>query len=161
MPIISIRIPQLGEGLQEALLVELLKQPGDTVARDEPIYVMETDKASTDVESPYGGTLIEWVVEPGTVLAIGAEVARIEVPEGIQETSAGHPSGNTGHNTGYSGSGGFWGGLLAARGLLATRGTHPRTSHRLRSPKTRQPNRQSPAVNHPQQASLRKAILYR
>ncbi len=53
MPVISVRIPQLGEGLQEALLVEFLKSPGDLVERDEPIYVMETDKATTDVESPY------------------------------------------------------------------------------------------------------------
>ena len=53
MPIISVRIPQLGEGLQEALLVEFLKEPGDTIERDEPIYVMETDKAVTEVESPF------------------------------------------------------------------------------------------------------------
>jgi pyruvate/2-oxoglutarate dehydrogenase complex dihydrolipoamide acyltransferase (E2) component len=78
MPIVSIRIPQLGEGLQEALLVELLKKPGDLVTRDEPIYVMETDKATTDVESPYGGRLIEWTAQPGSVLPIGSEIARME-----------------------------------------------------------------------------------
>ncbi|MEX0717131.1 MAG: dihydrolipoamide acetyltransferase family protein [Planctomycetaceae bacterium] len=83
MPIVSIRIPQLGEGLQEALLVEFLKKPGEAVRRDEPIYEMETDKAVTEVESPYEGTLIEWVVEEDTVLAIGAEVARMEVAEGV------------------------------------------------------------------------------
>ena len=77
MPIISIRIPQLGEGLQEALLVEFIKNPGDKVERDEPIYVMETDKATTDVESPYSGKLVEWTVEPGTVLSIGAEIGKI------------------------------------------------------------------------------------
>ena len=76
MPIISVRIPQLGEGLQEALLVDFLKQPGDSVKRDEPIYVMETDKATTDVESPYAGTLVEWTVEPGSVLEIGTELAK-------------------------------------------------------------------------------------
>ena len=59
MPIISIRIPQLGEGLQEALLQDFLKKPGDKVKRDEPIYVMETDKATTDVECPYDGTIVE------------------------------------------------------------------------------------------------------
>lgn len=90
MPIISVRIPQLGEGLQEALLVEFLKQPGDSIRRDEPIYVMETDKATTDVESPYDGTLVEWVAEPGSVLAIGTEIAKMEVAEGTQEMAAGH-----------------------------------------------------------------------
>jgi pyruvate dehydrogenase E2 component (dihydrolipoamide acetyltransferase) len=90
MPIISVRIPQLGEGLQEALLVEFLKQPGDDVARDEPIYVMETDKAVTEVESPYAGKLVEWVVEENTVLSIGAEVAKMEVAEGVKEIPAPH-----------------------------------------------------------------------
>ena len=90
MPVISVRIPQLGEGLQEALLVEFLKQPGDVVKRDDPIYVMETDKATTDVESPYDGTLVEWTVETGTVLQIGAEIGKMEVAEGVKEMAAGH-----------------------------------------------------------------------
>ncbi len=90
MPIISIRIPQLGEGLQEALLVEFLKKPGDVIKRDEAIYVMETDKATTDVESPYDGKLIEWTVETGTVLQIGAEIGKIEVAEGVKEVPTGH-----------------------------------------------------------------------
>ncbi len=90
MPVISVRIPQLGEGLQEALLVDFLKKPGDIVKRDEPIYVMETDKATTDVESPYEGKLVEWTVEPGSVLAIGTEIARMEVAEGVKEMAAGH-----------------------------------------------------------------------
>jgi pyruvate dehydrogenase E2 component (dihydrolipoamide acetyltransferase) len=90
VPIISVRIPQLGEGLQEALLVDLLKQPGDTITRDEPIYTMETDKATTDVESPYDGKLIEWTVETGSVLSIGTEIAKMEVAEGVKEMPAGH-----------------------------------------------------------------------
>lgn len=90
MPVISVRIPQLGEGLQEALLVEFLKKAGDKVSRDEPIYVMETDKATTDVESPYEGTLVEWTVEPGSVLEIGAEIGRMEVAEGVKEMPVGH-----------------------------------------------------------------------
>ena len=90
MPVISVRIPQLGEGLQEALLVDLLKQPGDAIKRDDPIYTMETDKATTDVESPYDGKLVEWLVEPGTVLSIGTEIAKMEVAEGVKEMPAGH-----------------------------------------------------------------------
>ncbi len=79
MAIVSVRIPQIGEGLQEARLVGVLKQPGEFVKRDEPIYQMETDKAVMDVESPYEGILTEWLAEPDTILPIGAEVARMEV----------------------------------------------------------------------------------
>ena len=90
MPVISVRIPQLGEGLQEALLVEFLKKPGDQIKRDDPIYVMETDKATTDVESPYDGTLVEWTVETASVLEIGAEIGKMEAAEGVDERAAAH-----------------------------------------------------------------------
>jgi pyruvate dehydrogenase E2 component (dihydrolipoamide acetyltransferase) len=90
MPIVSVRIPQIGEGLQEARLVAVLKQPGDKVRRDEPIYQMETDKAVMDVESPYEGILTEWTAEPDTLLPIGGEIAKMDVAEGTQEMAAGH-----------------------------------------------------------------------
>ncbi|MBX3118214.1 MAG: 2-oxo acid dehydrogenase subunit E2 [Fimbriimonadaceae bacterium] len=85
MPIISVRIPQMGEGLQEARLVAVLKQPGEQIKRDEPIYQMETDKAVMDVESPYEGTLIGWTAEVDSILPIGAPVAKMEVAEGTRE----------------------------------------------------------------------------
>jgi pyruvate dehydrogenase E2 component (dihydrolipoamide acetyltransferase) len=85
MPIVAVRIPQIGEGLQEARLVAVLKQPGDKVLRDEPIYQMETDKAVMDVESPYEGILTEWLAEVDAILPIGGEVARMDVPEGTDE----------------------------------------------------------------------------
>jgi pyruvate dehydrogenase E2 component (dihydrolipoamide acetyltransferase) len=85
MALISVRIPQLGEGLQEARLVGVLKQPGEKIKRDEPIYQMETDKAVMDVESPYDGVLVEWLAQPEDILAIGAEVARMEVEGDVQE----------------------------------------------------------------------------
>ncbi len=94
MPVVAVRIPQLGEGLQEARLIEFLKQPGDNVKRDEFIYVMETDKATTEVESPYAGRLVEWTVQPDSVLPIGTEIGKMEVAEGTREMAAGHhPAG--------------------------------------------------------------------
>jgi len=85
MPTVSVRIPQIGEGLQEARLVAILKQPGERVKRDEPIYQMETDKAVMDVESPYEGTLVEWTAPVDAIIPIGAEVARMDVADGIKE----------------------------------------------------------------------------
>ena len=77
--IVTVSIPQLGEGLQEALLVKPLKQPGEFVRRDEPLYQMETDKAVSDVESPYDGVLLSWMAEEGSVLPIGTEIAQLEI----------------------------------------------------------------------------------
>lgn len=88
MAIVSIQIPQLGEGLQEARVVSFLKKPGDTIKRDEPIYQMETDKAVMDVESPYSGTLFEWLAAEDDLLAIGADIARIESEDEQQVTSS-------------------------------------------------------------------------
>ena len=78
MAIVSVTIPQIGEGLQEARLVAVLKQPGDFVKRDEPIYQMETDKAVMDVESPHEGTLLEWLAPDVKILPIGGENARMK-----------------------------------------------------------------------------------
>jgi len=74
MAVVPIKIPQLGEGLQEARLIEFLKQPGDRVERDECIYVMETDKAISEIEATEAGTVVEWLIEPDTVVEIGAEI---------------------------------------------------------------------------------------
>ncbi len=89
MPKATLRIPQIGEGLQEARLVAVLKQPGEAVKRDEPIYQMETDKAVMDVESPYEGTLVEWMANVDDVLPIGAEVGLMETEDEVEE-EAGH-----------------------------------------------------------------------
>jgi pyruvate/2-oxoglutarate dehydrogenase complex dihydrolipoamide acyltransferase (E2) component len=91
MPEVSLRIPQIGEGLQEARLVAVLKQPGDRVRRDEPIYQMETDKAVMDVESPHAGTLVRWLAEVDTVLPIGADVALMAVTDAAPSASAPAP----------------------------------------------------------------------
>jgi pyruvate dehydrogenase E2 component (dihydrolipoamide acetyltransferase) len=86
--IASLFLPQIGEGLQEARIVALLKNPGDKIERDEAIYQMETDKAVMDVESPYAGTLLSWSANVDDVLAIGAEVVVIKVSEGTEVLDA-------------------------------------------------------------------------
>ncbi|MCU0316857.1 MAG: 2-oxo acid dehydrogenase subunit E2 [Fimbriimonadaceae bacterium] len=81
MPEVSLKIPQIGEGLQEARVVAFLKNPGDLIKRDEPIYQMETDKAVMDVESPYSGRLVKWLASPDDILPIGADIMVIETNE--------------------------------------------------------------------------------
>ncbi len=78
MATVDVRIPQLGEGLQEARIVRFLKAPGEMVARDEPIYEMETDKAVMEIESPAEGRLVEWTAREDEVLPIGAVIGRID-----------------------------------------------------------------------------------
>lgn len=79
----EIFIPQMGEGLQEVVILKFYKKPGDVVKRDETIYSMETDKAVLEVESPHDGVLREWLAEEGSVLPIGSPIARIEVTSSV------------------------------------------------------------------------------
>jgi pyruvate/2-oxoglutarate dehydrogenase complex dihydrolipoamide acyltransferase (E2) component len=92
MPEVELRVPQIGEGLQEARIVGFLKQPGDPVKRDEPIYQMETDKAVMDVESPYDGRLVGWSAQPDTVLKIGSVVGTIETAAAPKTPGPGRPA---------------------------------------------------------------------
>ena len=68
-------------------MVSLLKQPGDMITRDEPIYQMETDKAVMDVESPCSGRLVKWLATADDVLAINAEVAVVESDDAVESSS--------------------------------------------------------------------------
>lgn len=92
MPEIILKIPQIGEGLQEARVVALLKQPGDWVNRDEPIYQMETDKAVMDVESPHSGRVTRWLAEADDVLTIGADILVLESDAEAPAALVDHPS---------------------------------------------------------------------
>jgi len=79
LALLDILIPQMGEGLQEVVIVGFQKEPGDRVRRDEPLYSMETDKAVMDMESPFDGVLTEWLASAGDVLPVGAPIARVEI----------------------------------------------------------------------------------
>lgn len=79
----DLAVPQLGEGLREVRIVEILRRAGDTIARGEPIYVVETDKSTVELEAPFDGTIERWTVAPGDVVAVGAVVARLALPEGL------------------------------------------------------------------------------
>ena len=68
-------------GLREVRIVELLCAPGVDVRRGDPLYVIETDKSTVELESPHDGRLVEWRVAPGDVVAIGATVV-LMVPKG-------------------------------------------------------------------------------
>ncbi|MEO8486599.1 MAG: biotin/lipoyl-containing protein [Betaproteobacteria bacterium] len=76
----ELAVPQLGEGLREVRIVEILRRAGDAVRRGEPIYVVETDKSTVELEAPFDGTIERWNVSPGDVVAVGAVVARLTTP---------------------------------------------------------------------------------
>ena len=74
MALLDIPVPQMGEGLQEVIIVEFQKKPGDTIKRDDILYSMETDKAVMEVESPVEGVLKEWLADRFEVLMVSQDV---------------------------------------------------------------------------------------
>ncbi len=74
----EITVPVLGESVTEGSIGEWLKQPGDTVAVDEPIASLETDKVAVDVPSPIAGVLTEHRAAEGDTVEVGAVIAVVE-----------------------------------------------------------------------------------
>ena len=94
---IEIKIPSVGESVQEAVLAEWFKQDGDTVRKDEPLFVIETDKVTLEVVAEADGVL-KIGVQAGETVAIGTVVGSLEpvdasaVPEKKPEAEAEPPA---------------------------------------------------------------------
>ena len=79
MGIHSIRLPDVGEGVAEAELVEWNVKVGDTVLEDEVVGAVMTDKAAVEIPSSVAGKVTWMGGEIGDVIAVGAELLRLEV----------------------------------------------------------------------------------
>ncbi|MFT3670573.1 biotin/lipoyl-containing protein [Aestuariivirga sp.] len=75
---IKVLLPQWGMGMSEGTIVKWLKAVGDTVAEDEPLAEVESEKTVEVIESPAAGTLSEILMEAGTVVPVRTPVAIIE-----------------------------------------------------------------------------------
>src|SRR3954470_8413207 len=73
----SVTLPALGESVTEGTVTQWLKQVGDTVAVDEPLLEISTDKVDTEIPSPVAGTLLEIKVAEDETVEVGAELAII------------------------------------------------------------------------------------
>ena len=74
---VEITVPALGESVTEATVMRWLKAPGDTVAPDEPLVELETDKVAVEVTAEAAGTLAEITAAEGTDVAVGALLGRL------------------------------------------------------------------------------------
>ncbi len=83
-------MPQMGESIAEGTVSKWLKQVGDTIARDEPILEISTDKVDAEIPAPEAGTLVEILVQEGETVEVGTVVAFIDT-EGGAPASAGAP----------------------------------------------------------------------
>src|SRR5262249_26398678 len=73
---VEVRVPPLGESVNDGVISRWLKRDGDVVKTDEPLFELETDKATMEIPATAGGRL-EIVAAEGTTVQVGAVVARI------------------------------------------------------------------------------------
>ncbi|MFO1152137.1 MAG: 2-oxoglutarate dehydrogenase complex dihydrolipoyllysine-residue succinyltransferase [Rhodospirillales bacterium] len=86
---IEIKVPALGESVSEATVAKWFKAAGDTVAADEPLVELETDKVTLEVNSPAAGVLGEITAPVGTDVAVGALLGTLN--EGAEGGKASAP----------------------------------------------------------------------
>ena len=79
---VDVIMPQMGESITEGTMSRWMKQIGDTVKRDEPIFEISTDKVDAEIPAPVAGVLAEILVSDGQTVAVGTIVARIETEAG-------------------------------------------------------------------------------
>ncbi|HEY5629799.1 MAG TPA: dihydrolipoamide acetyltransferase family protein [Candidatus Limnocylindrales bacterium] len=108
----KVTMPQLGESVAEGTIGRWLKQPGDSVAKYEPLLEVITDKVNAEVPSPFAGVLREILAPEGAVVPNNAEIAIIDTADEAASTpsaeapqpAAATPTA-TGANAGTDGQG--------------------------------------------------------
>jgi 2-oxoglutarate dehydrogenase E2 component (dihydrolipoamide succinyltransferase) len=75
---IDVIMPQMGESIAEGTLSRWIKQVGDAVKRDEPIFEISTDKVDAEIPAPAAGVVAEILVKEGETVAVQTVVAKIE-----------------------------------------------------------------------------------
>ena len=88
-------LPDLGEGLPDAEIVEWHVTVGQVVKLDEPLVSMETAKAVVDVPAPCSGTVVALAGKPGDVVITGAWLAEFALDASLPQRAAGHDTGHS------------------------------------------------------------------
>ena len=98
----EVKLPRLGQGMESGTVTKWLKNEGDSVEKGEPLYEIDTDKVTQEVESDFAGVLLKialsegeapvgqtiaWIGEPGEEVAAPAEPAAEPRPETVSDTT--------------------------------------------------------------------------
>src|SRR4051794_32049425 len=87
----EIKLPRLGQGMEAGTIVKWLKSPGERVEKGEPLYELDTDKVTQEVESDFSGVLLKIALEEGEA-PVGQTIAWIgESGEDVPESDGGAP----------------------------------------------------------------------
>jgi 2-oxoglutarate dehydrogenase E2 component (dihydrolipoamide succinyltransferase) len=79
---VELVMPKMGESIMEATILKWRKQPGESVALDEPVLDIATDKVDSEVPSPVAGVLVEILFKENDVVPINTPIAILETAQG-------------------------------------------------------------------------------
>lgn len=102
----EILLPQLGETVSEGTITRWLKQPGEQVAQDEPLYEVSTDKVDTEVPAPVAGVVSEILVAEGETVEVGTLLAQLEAADGAAGAAVSEERGRDGQEGDEDGTSG-------------------------------------------------------
>lgn len=88
MAVIEILLPKMGESVAEATITKFVVNAGEQTEADEPLVEIATDKVDSEVPAPEDGTLVEWLVQEGDVVAVGQAIAKFEIDGDADAASA-------------------------------------------------------------------------
>lgn len=92
----EVKLPQLGQSVEEASIVEWLKNEGDAVKQGEPLYTIQTDKAEIECESPADGVLRKIIVAPDVFIPVLTVVALVGAADEPLPDLSGYQAGGNG-----------------------------------------------------------------
>jgi 2-oxoglutarate dehydrogenase E2 component (dihydrolipoamide succinyltransferase) len=88
---IDLKIPSVGESITEVEIGEWLKNKGDRVGKNEPVLVVESEKASVEIRAPESATLVDILKNTGDTAAVGEVIAHLEADGGSAQAAAAEP----------------------------------------------------------------------
>src|SRR5205823_13807796 len=84
---VDVLMPQMGESIAEGTLSKWLRELGDAVKRDEPLFEISTDKVDAEIPAPAAGVLAEIKVKEGQTVPVQTLVAVLETEKGAVATA--------------------------------------------------------------------------
>lgn len=82
----EIKLPQIGEEIDEAVILDVLVSVGDRITEGDPVVSLESDKATTEVPASFGGEVVDVLVEEGQAVKTGDALIRVEETRGEEDS---------------------------------------------------------------------------
>ena len=134
----QFKLPDVGEGLTEGEILQWLVAEGDTVTVNQPLCEVETAKAAVELPSPFAGTVVELLVEAGTMVDVGTPIITIDAGGGAVPDAAAPDAAAADGPAGDEPADGLIGGAAPGGRTAVLVGYGPRTTEARRRPR-RQP----------------------